>query len=340
MFHHWASRVSIYGRHRYRLRLGEPNSVGVELVKDPHLSLLLLLTTRSSSSAVGRTAHSARAAVRRPGRLALRPVLSCAQRLFPDTAATPIPPVADVSVDEQVQRLRDLPGDAMVDDLIRTFGPELPAEWRPPADVPRRWLHAYAAATADGWSAVSPRWRRAQPLLDLEARRVGAAVVRGCTDVLLNALHPRIRYENGEIWVPATRELTVGLDGRRLVLIPTIAGGAGRLVSFDLPGVVYLAYPVPGQASLGGRRAASPPTPGTDNLGRVIGGTRAGVLRAAAGAITMGQLAAAVGCSPRMTTYHCIQLEAAGLIVRERHGQSVWVSRTVRGHELIDLLSK
>jgi DNA-binding MarR family transcriptional regulator len=53
----------------------------------------------------------------------------------------------------------------------------------------------------------------------------------------------------------------------------------------------------------------------------------------------MGQLAAAVECSPRMTSYHCDHLEQAGLIVRERHGQSVWVSRTTRGYELVDLLS-
>jgi hypothetical protein len=188
---------------------------------------------------------------------------------------TRIPPVADVSVDEQVQRLRDLPGDTVVDDLTRTFGPDLPAAWRPPAEVPRRWLNAYACATADAWSAVSPRWHHAQPLLDLEARRVGAAVVRGCTDVLLNALHPRIRYENGEIWVPSTLELTVGLDGRRLVLVPTIAGGAGRLVGFDLPGVVYLAYPVPGQAGLGERGRASPLPPGADSLDQVLGSARA-----------------------------------------------------------------
>ena len=245
-----------------------------------------------------------------------------------------------MSVAEQVQRLRDLPGDTMVDDLTRTFGPELPAVWRPPADLPRRWLNAYASATADAWSAVSPRWRRAQSLLDLEARRVGAAVVRGGTDVLLNTLHPRIRYENGEIWVPATRELTVGLDGRRLVLVPTIAGSAGRLVGFDLPDVVYLAYPVPGQASLGEHPAATPTTTGADPLGQVLGRTRAQVLRAATGPISMGRLAAGLECSPRMITYHCGQLESAGLILRERRGQSVWVSRTTRGHELIDLLSE
>jgi DNA-binding transcriptional ArsR family regulator len=331
--------VSIHGRHRYRLRLGDVGAVDLELVKAPHLSLVLLLTTRSSSSSIGRTAHAARAAVRRSGRSALPPVLSCAQRAFPDIAATPIPPAVDVSVGEQVQRLRDLPDDTMVEDLTRTFGPQLPAVWRPPADVPRRWLNAYASATADAWSTVSPRWRRAQPLLDLEARRVGAAVVRGCTDVLLNTLHPRIRYENGEIWVPATRELSVGLDGRRLVLVPTIAGGAGRLVGFDLPDVVYLAYPVPGQACLGERPVAAPTNSGADPLAQVLGRTRAHALRALTGPISMGRLAAGLECSQRMITYHCGQLEAAGLILRERRGQSVWVSRTARGHDLVDLLS-
>lgn len=131
--------------------------------------------------------------------------------------------------------------------------------------------------------------------------------------------------------MPSTRELTVGLDGRHLVLVPTVGGGAGRLVGFDLPGVVYLAYPVPGQASLGERRSASPLPPGADSLDQVLGSALGQLLRSAAGPLTMGKLAAAVGCSPRMTTYHCTQLEAAGLIVRERHGQSVWVSRTTRG---------
>jgi hypothetical protein len=107
----------------------------------------------------------------------------------------------------------------------------------------------------DAWSVVSPGWQRARPLLDLEARRAGAAVVRGCTDVLLNALHPRMHYENGEFWVPALRDATVELRGRRLVLVPTVARPSGRLVCFDLPDIVYIAYPVPGQPSVGGHGA-------------------------------------------------------------------------------------
>jgi hypothetical protein len=242
-----------------------------------------------------------------------------------------------VSVDEQVKRLHALPDEAVVEDLTRAFGPELPPPWRPAADMPRRWLDSYASATVDAWPVVAPRWQRAQPLLDLEARRIGAALVRGCTDVLLNALHPRMRYEIGEFWVPAMREATVELNGRPLVLVPAIAGPAGRLVCFDMPAVAYIVYPVPGQADLDAHGAAA--GPGADALCHVLGQMRANVLRTVGPPINMGQLAVAVGCSPRLTSYHCGRLEAAGLIVRERVGQSVWVSRTARGHELVDLLS-
>jgi DNA-binding transcriptional ArsR family regulator len=330
--------VTVGGRCRYRLRIGDPGALNVSLAKAPHLSLFLLLKAPSSSSAVWRTARAARASVRASARFALAPLVASAQQVYPDVVSTPIPPLGDVSVEEQVQRLRDLPDETVVEDLARTFGTKLPLAWRPAAEVPRRWLDSYAAATVDAWSVVSPRWQRAQPLLDLEIRRAGAAVVRGCTDVLLNALHPRMHYDNGEFWVPGTREATVQLGGRRLVLVPTVAGPSGRLICFDLPDIVYIAYPVPGQASLGAYGAA-PADPGRDPLGGVLGRMRADLLRAVGRPLSMGQLADAVASSPRMTSYHCDQLEAAGLILRERHGQSVRVSRTARGHELVDLLS-
>jgi DNA-binding transcriptional ArsR family regulator len=330
--------VTIGGRCRYRLQVGDPDALGVSLVKAPQLSLIMLLTSRSPSSAIQRTARSARAAVQPSNRFAVVPMLASAGCAFPDVA-TPIPPTADVSVGEQVQRLHDLSDDAVVDDLTYTYGPELPTWWRPAADRPRRWLDSYASATVDAWSAVSPRWRQAQSLLDLEARRVGAAVVRGCIDVLLNALHPRMRYENGEFSVPYTHEVTVELGTRQLVLVPTVAGPLGRLVGFDLPDVAYVAYPVPGQEG-GDENGTGTIGSDGDPLSQVLGWIRADLLRAAGGSpITMGQLAAAMGCSPRMTSYHCGRLEAAGLIVRERKGQSVWVSRTARGHELVELLS-
>ena len=43
--------------------------------------------------------------------------------------------------------------------------------------------------------------------------------------------------------------------------------------------------------------------------------------------------------APATATYHLHQLAAADLINREKSGPSVRVSRTDRGHELVDLLS-
>jgi predicted MarR family transcription regulator len=46
-----------------------------------------------------------------------------------------------------------------------------------------------------------------------------------------------------------------------------------------------------------------------------------------------------VHCAPTTATYHLHQLAAADLITREKAGSSVWVSRTARGDELVNLLS-
>jgi len=47
----------------------------------------------------------------------------------------------------------------------------------------------------------------------------------------------------------------------------------------------------------------------------------------------------AVQCAPTTATYHVHLLAAAGLVTCERRGSSVLVSRSARGHELVDLLA-
>lgn len=55
--------------------------------------------------------------------------------------------------------------------------------------------------------------------------------------------------------------------------------------------------------------------------------------------LTVSELAAAVQCAPTTATYHLDQLATAGLIIRERQGTSIRISRTTRGDNLVDLLS-
>jgi DNA-binding transcriptional ArsR family regulator len=124
----------------------------------------------------------------------------------------------------------------------------------------------------------------------------------------------------------------VALGRRRLVLMPMIAGRDSVLASFERPDVCCIGYPV---------RQPSPGTQVTSSgaLAMILGQVRAAILQALRQPRTVSDLAADVHCAPTTATYHLHQLAAAGLIIRERCGISVRVSRTARGDELVDLLS-
>jgi DNA-binding transcriptional ArsR family regulator len=111
-----------------------------------------------------------------------------------------------------------------------------------------------------------------------------------------------------------------------------IAGRDALLFSFERPDVCYIGYPLR-QPCLG-----APATPDSA-LAAILGPVRAAMLQTLRQSLTVNSLAAAVHCAPTTATYHLHQLAAVGLITREKRGPSVRVSRTVRGDELVDLLS-
>jgi DNA-binding transcriptional ArsR family regulator len=174
-------------------------------------------------------------------------------------------------------------------------------------------------------------------MLDREIRRVGTAAVRGGMAVLLNSLHPGLRYQDGTFTYappcnPFARRSHGPVGPRRLVLVPMIAGRNALLFSFDLDDVCFIGYPIPHP-----RAGAQDTADGA--LATILGPVRAAILQVLRQAQTVGDLAMAVHCAPTTATYHLHQLAAAGLITRQKSGSSVWVSRTARGDELVDLLS-
>ena len=94
----------------------------------------------------------------------------------------------------------------------------------------------------------------------------------------------------------------------------------------------YVGYPV---------RQPEPSGQATANgtLALVLGPLRAAAMRALRQPLTVGELALAVQCAPTTATYHVHLLAGADLVTCERRGSSVLVSRSVRGHELVDLLA-
>jgi DNA-binding transcriptional ArsR family regulator len=315
----------------YRLRVESPDTLAVSLVMSPQQSVISLLHQVVSG-------HSLRPPAGLPAAIgkALRPRARFAVQPFTGSFASvpefcvPVPPLADTSVTEQARRLRDLPVETLTDELAagHCFAPG----WQCAGQQPRRWLNSMADASLDTWAVMEPWWRAAGPLFDREMRRVGTAAVRGGLGALLNSLHPLISYRDGMLTLKCGNDQCVPLGGRRLVLVPLIAGRDSLLVSFERDDVCYVGYPVR-QPGPGGQAAAN----GT--LALVLGPLRAAALRALRQPLTVGELAVAVQCAPTTATYHVHLLAAAGLVTCERRGSSVLVSRSVRGHELVDLLA-
>jgi DNA-binding transcriptional ArsR family regulator len=321
-------------------RMSVPDVPAVSVVLAPQQSVIALLLQAASGQCWGAPA-SLLAAVRD----GLRPQARFAAQLFtarghttiPD-ACMPISPLVDASVADHAARLRDLPAATLTGELLAADGSPCLPHWRAAAEQPRRWLNSMADASLDIWAMAEPRWRTAGPLLDREIRRVGTAAVRGGMTALLNNLHPGVTYRDGTFVFaprcdPSNRLGPLGPVGsRRLALVPMMAGRDALLFSFELDDVCWIGYPVP-QPRRGAQETAD------SALATILGPVRAAILQALRQPLTVGDLAAAVHCAPTTATYHLHQLAAAGMITREKAGPSVWVSRTARGDELVDLLS-
>ena len=320
-------------RRGYQLHVGALDALAVSVVMFPQetvLSQLRDLASMRLNGGSGGLPASIDSALRPAARLAAGSL--AARASFIPECCAPIPPLADVPVAEQVARLRDLAPDVLTGELEAAAGANMPPGWQAAARQPGQWLASMADASLDTWSALQPQWRAAAPLLDREVARVGVAAVRGGMDALLNSLHPRISYAAGVLTAAFPWDRRIALGGRRLALLPMIARMDQLLVSFERPEVCYLAYPI---------RPPRPRAPANEDgaLALVLGPSRAAVLRGLHQPLTVSELAVAVQCAPNTVTYHLNQLAMAGLIIRERKGLSVRVSRTTRGDSLLDLLS-
>jgi DNA-binding transcriptional ArsR family regulator len=319
----------------HELRRTVPDAPAVSVVMAPAQSVITLLMQAASGQSWGAPAGllaAVRHGLRPQARFAAQSFTARGWTHIPDSC-TPISPLADASVADHAARLRDLPAATLTRELLAHCPPHL----RAAAEQPRRWLNSMADASLDIWAVAEPRWRAAGPLLDREIRRVGTAAVRGGMAALLNSLHPGLRYQDGTFtYAPPCNQFALHSLGpvgpRRLVLVPMVAGRNALLFSFGLDDVCFIGYPVPHP-----RAVAQDTADGA--LATILGPLRATILQVLRQPLTVGDLATTVHCAPTTATYHLHQLAAADLITREKSGSSVWVSRTARGDELVDLLS-
>ncbi|TWJ26781.1 helix-turn-helix protein [Micromonospora sagamiensis] len=184
------------------------------------------------------------------------------------------------------------------------------------------------------WTAlVEPDWPRLRTILERDVvQRAGRLVTYGW-GAAVAGLDPRLSWEPGghlgAIVVADREPATYSLGGKGLLFVPTVFGTMINYV--EPPWPFALVYRAAGVVDLLGPPAPDRPP---DALDRLLGRTRAAVLRALAVPATTSQLVRQFGLTLGGVGGHLAVLRDAGLVTRTRTGRAVRYTRTPLGDAL------
>ena len=207
------------------------------------------------------------------------------------------------------------------------------------ADGPAR--RELAAATAAAYRAlVEPYWRRIQACLHAEQVTRTRVLAHGGPERLLASLQDQmIRWRPPVLEVLYPCEMDVHLDGRGLVLVPSVFVGAGPGLHrdpSDETAAPVLVLPAADERVRHGH-LWNGPKDRTVALAALVGRNRAAVLHAIAEGGTTTEVASRVGISLAAASQHASVLRGAGLIITRRQGSSVLHVLTPLGAELLQV---
>lgn len=247
----------------------------------------------------------------------------------------PPPAGGGLTLAEEVATVRATPLARARKELARNL-----AGHRAPPAYARRILeapdvvHRIADAIEATWAAlVEPEWPRLRAILERDVvQRAGRLTAYGWGAALAD-LDPRLRWtSDGQSGTIEVRDQDYGhycLAGQGLLFVPTVFGA---LISYvDPPWPFAIVYPARGVADLLGPPARDRPA---EALDRLIGWSRAAVLRALTAPATTSQLVGQLGMGLGSIGGHLAVLREAGLVTRTRLGRSVRYERTALGDAL------
>jgi DNA-binding transcriptional ArsR family regulator len=194
--------------------------------------------------------------------------------------------------------------------------------------------------------AVAPYWPGIEAALEAERSRLQRLLAGGGLDALLSGLHPLARWSPPVLELPtagrwSATPLYAALGGTGIVLAPSAFCPVGPVPFFPYNGnpavLIYPALTAPQLAQLwnGTGGYADPDPRQLGALGRLIGRTRAEVLRTLADGCTTSELAARLGMSPASASQHATALREAGLVSSTRDRNRMLHRLTNLGAELL-----
>lgn len=241
---------------------------------------------------------------------------------------TPIPEFAD-----ELARVRRVAPARVVNELGKLFGRRRPPRAvQPLLDDPRRGLRQLTDLIAVYWElALAPHWDRIRALLQAEVLHRARQLTVGGAELLFADLHPEVSWHAPSLIVEMRHEAVLPLEGRGLLLIPSVFFWPRTAAVTDAPWQPSLTYPPRGVATLWDPSEAT----GPEGLAGVLGATRAALVAELEAPRSTAELARRLGVTAGAVSQHLGKLRAAGVVNASREGREVLYVLTPAGEALL-----
>lgn len=252
--------------------------------------------------------------------------LLCVTSWMPDFLSVP-PRGMDTTFAAELAAVRSTPAPHARADLRRSSAhrPLAPALDRDDISV------AIAGTLHAAWAQLlAPDWPRLRAILERDViHRAGLLATYGWARAL-ESLAVDLRWKtDGKIEIHGLTGPSHRIQGAQLTLVPN--GFGGEWLALDPPHAYAFIYPARGTAALW---ETTPPEP--EGVDRLIGRSRALLLRALHSPASTSQLSRQLAMSLAGTSTHLAILRQAGLVTRARTGPTVLYRRTPLGDALAD----
>ncbi len=238
-------------------------------------------------------------------------------------APPPAKPVA--ALREELERVRATPEEQVVRELGWAYPRGLPPGAR---RLLEHGLDPLVDAMTAYWErAIEPHWPEVKAILEADVASRAARLAATGPLAALSDLHRDVAYRDGVLEIRRPYEETVDLEGRGVLLIPSVFSWPRVWAMFDPPWQPSIAYTARGAGSLWAP-AKKPP----DALSALLGKRRAEILTQLPA--STHELAQRLNASPGGVSEHLGVLRDAGLVAGRRDGREVRYVRTETGEAL------
>jgi hypothetical protein len=238
-------------------------------------------------------------------------------------APPPAKPVAELK--EELERVRKTPHEQVARELGWAYPRGLPAGAQRLLD---EGLDGLVEAMAVYWQrAIEPHWPVVRAILEADIASRAAQLAAAGPLAALSDLHRDVAYRDKVLEVRRPYDETVELDGRGVLLIPSVFSWPRVWAMFDPPWQPSLAYTARGTGELW-----APAKKPNDALSALLGKRRAEILTQLPASTQ--ELAQRLDASPGGVSEHLGVLRDAGLVAGRREGREVRYVRTETGDAL------